>query len=89
LAKTSVTSPREEALEIAYKTRKMILESKPDAVVVLRRCLVVATILNKEKEIRWISKELSGYYQSDSKPKQPKGATPYYNSLNDKDGETN
>jgi len=55
------SSPREEALEIAYQTRKDILEGKRDAVSVLRACLVIATVLNKNDAKKWIMQELSGY----------------------------
>jgi hypothetical protein len=62
------TSPRIEALQIAYHTRKEILEGKQDAVALLRSCLVVATNVNKENAKAWITQELSGYSESDSLP---------------------
>jgi hypothetical protein len=52
---------REEALEIAYRTRKDILAAKGDPVAVLRSCLVIANDLAKKSAIEWISQELSGY----------------------------
>jgi len=61
LAKRTVSSPREEALEIARNTRKTILEGKGDAVSIVRSCLVVANILNKNDEKNSFMKELAGY----------------------------
>jgi hypothetical protein len=55
------SSPREEALEIAYQTRKNILAGSGDAVSVLRACLVVANDLKKDDDAKWICEELSGY----------------------------
>jgi len=55
------SSPREEALEIAYQTRKSILAGKSDPVAVLRSCLVIAQDLAKKSAIEWINQELSGY----------------------------
>lgn len=62
------SSPREEALEIAYQTRKDILEGKRDAVSVLRACLVIATALNKNDAKKWIMQELSGYFRGNHIP---------------------
>jgi hypothetical protein len=61
LNKESPPSPREEALEIAYQTRKAILSGKSDPVAILRACLVIATELGKKPMVEWISNELSGY----------------------------
>jgi len=55
------SSPREEALEIAYQTRKNILVGNANTVSVLRACLVIANSLNKDDEVKWITQELSGY----------------------------
>lgn len=55
------TSPREEALEIAYTTRKYLLNDTKDAVSLLRSCLAVATNLNRSEDEKWIKFELSGY----------------------------
>ncbi len=55
------SSPREEALEIAYQSRKDILENKRDAVSLLRACLVIAKNLNKTTDEEWINCELFGY----------------------------
>jgi hypothetical protein len=54
-------SPREEALEIASQTRKDILQGKRDADSIVRACLVIADILNKEGDKQWLVAELSGY----------------------------
>lgn len=63
------SSPREEALRIASQTRRNILERKgDDAVSILRACLVVAQILDKDPEKNWIMKELSGYAAEDKLP---------------------
>jgi hypothetical protein len=64
------SSPKEEALEIAYQTRRRILVGNTtggDAVSILRACLVIARNLNKE-DTEWISQELSGYDESASLP---------------------
>jgi len=55
------SSPREEALTIAMETRSRILEGEGDAVDVLRACSVMAHILNKEDDRKWITCELEGY----------------------------
>jgi len=55
------SSPREEALEIAYQTRKAVLAGKSDPVAILRACLVIANDLAKKSTIEWINQELSGY----------------------------
>ena len=73
-------------MEIAYKTRKMILDGKPDPIAVLRRNLVVATILNKEEEIKWFKKELFGYYPSDTPPDYRYLQCPYEKSGERKKG---
>jgi hypothetical protein len=61
MSKEWFSSPREEALEIAYQTRKDILAGKSDPVVILRACLVIANDLAKKSAIEWINQELSGY----------------------------
>ncbi|MFX0097825.1 MAG: hypothetical protein ACFE7E_08715 [Candidatus Hodarchaeota archaeon] len=68
MEKRKFSSPREEALEIARKTRKDILNGKGDAVSVLRASLVIANILNKDDKKQWISRELSGYLMRDELP---------------------
>lgn len=55
------SSPREEALEIAYNTRKDLLNGTQDGVSLLRSCLVVANNLNNIEDEKWIKSELSGY----------------------------
>lgn len=55
------TSPREEALEIAYNARKDLLNDTKDVVSLLRSCLAVATNLNRSEDEKWIKSELSGY----------------------------
>jgi len=67
------SSPREEALEIAYTARKNLLDGTRDAVSLLRSCLVVATNLNRSEDEKWIKSELSGY---------KKAETPSYRKLN-------
>lgn len=59
-------SPRDEALDIALKTRDAILSPNPDVVSVLRSCLVISSILRKSKDEDWVESELRGY-SSDSK----------------------
>lgn len=59
------SSPREEALEVAYTARKNLLDGKKDVVSLLRSCLVVATNLNKSEDEKWIKSELSGYKRTD------------------------
>jgi hypothetical protein len=54
-------SPREEALEIAFETRKGILLGKLNASSTLRACLVIANSLGKTEAREWIESELSGY----------------------------
>lgn len=61
MGKEWFSSPREEALEIAYQTRKDILAGKSDPVAVLRACLVIASDLGKKSAIEWINQELNGY----------------------------
>ena len=61
MSKESFPSPREEALEIAYQTRKAILSGKSDPVATLRACLVIASDLGKKPMVEWINNELSGY----------------------------
>jgi hypothetical protein len=61
MSKELFSSPREEALDIAYQTRKSILAGKSDPVAVLRACLVIANDLAKKPAVEWISSELSGY----------------------------
>nr|MDO8100098.1 hypothetical protein [Candidatus Njordarchaeota archaeon] len=55
------SSPRDEALEIAYRTREAILDGKSDVVSVLRSCSVIASNLKKTEVQTWINSELSGY----------------------------
>lgn len=62
------SSPREEALEIAYQTRKNILDGKQDASSILRACSVIANDLNKTDAISWIKSELSGYSNPQEAP---------------------
>lgn len=62
------SSPREEALEIAYKTRKDIMDSKEDAVSIVRSCLVIANILNKNDMKNRFLRELSGFSIEDEIP---------------------
>jgi len=52
------SSPREEALEIAYQTRRTIQEGKQDTVSVLRSCLIIAHSLDKKDDANWIFLEL-------------------------------
>jgi len=61
LEKRRFSSPREEALTIAHNTRKIIMEGKGDAVSIVRSCLVIANILNKNDEKNRFMKELGGY----------------------------
>jgi hypothetical protein len=61
MSKELFSSPREEALEIARRTRKDILAGKSDPVAVLRACQVIAIDLAKKYEAKWITSELSGY----------------------------
>jgi hypothetical protein len=61
MTKELFSSPREDALEIAYQTRKAILTGKSDPVAILRACLVIAQDLAKKSAIEWINQELSGY----------------------------
>jgi len=62
------SSPREEALEIAYTARKNLLDGKSDVESLLRSCLVVSTNLNKIQEEKWIEYELFGYPESSKVP---------------------
>jgi hypothetical protein len=62
---TKFSSPREEALAVAYQTRKNILDGKQEASSILRACLVIANDLNKTDTMEWIKSELSGF--SDTK----------------------
>jgi len=55
------SSPREEALQTAYETRRSILSGKSDPVAILRACLVIANDLGKHSAMEWINQELSGY----------------------------
>lgn len=73
MAKETFTSPREEALQIAYQIRKTILAGKCDPVATLRACLVIATDLGKKSTIEWIERELRGY---------PTGKLPKYRLIN-------
>jgi hypothetical protein len=57
-------SPMEEALQIAFDTRKKILEDSHDYVSILRGCLVVATTLSKQEEMVWINCELHGLFET-------------------------
>lgn len=66
--KTKFTSPREEAFEIAFDTRKSILDENIDTVSVLRSCLVISTNLNKNDITNWIKLELLGNFTSDELP---------------------
>lgn len=61
-------SPREEALEIAVRTRNKILEQKMDTVAILRSCSVIAELLDKKQENYWIARELNGYTPGDKIP---------------------
>jgi hypothetical protein len=61
LSKGWFASPREEALELAYQTRKTILTGNTDPVAILRACLVIATDLSKVSIAEWIAQELSGF----------------------------
>lgn len=61
MSKEWFSSPREEALDIAYQSRKSILDGTSDPVAVLRACLVIANDLAKKSAIEWINQELSGY----------------------------
>ena len=80
------SSPREEALEIAYQTRRDILAGKVDAVAVLRACSAIASCLNKKLFLNWINKELSGYFSSDKIPEYRILSCPYAeNGMNSDD----
>jgi len=68
MASQKFASPREEALEIAYETRKGILQGKLDASSSLRACLVIADNLGKTGAIDWIKSELSGYTKLEEIP---------------------
>jgi len=61
-------SPREEALTYASNARNAILENKQNPVSALRSCLVIASILNKNDEKKWIIQELRGYSESEEVP---------------------
>jgi hypothetical protein len=54
-------SPREEALEIAINTRRKIIEGKENPIAVVRSCLVISNILNKNEMKNMLLSELSGY----------------------------
>lgn len=69
MEKRKFSSPREEALEISLIARKKILNNQGDAISILRACLVIATILNKKDKEKWVTKELTGYIDSDNLPK--------------------
>jgi hypothetical protein len=71
-------SPREESLEIAMQTRRMILDGKSDTVSVLRACLVIAKNLNKKGDIKWITSEFDGYCDDDKLPSYRKFSTRTY-----------
>ena len=77
MEKRRFSSPREEALEIAYQTRKDVLNGKRDAVSVLRASLVIASILNKDDKKQWITRELSGYPSSVEIPSYRVVSCPY------------
>lgn len=61
MSKKWFSSPREEALELAYQTRKAILAANSDPVAILRACLVIANDLSKGSMVEWVNQELSGY----------------------------
>ncbi|MCJ7560838.1 hypothetical protein MUO79_09540 [Candidatus Bathyarchaeota archaeon] len=62
------SSPREEALKIAYETRNSILKGTSDAISTLRACSAIAVNLNKEDDEKWLNKELFGYSNEDKIP---------------------
>ena len=68
LSERKFSSPREEALEMAYDTRKKILEGSRNAVSIVRSCLVIANILNKYEMENWCLDELTGYTEDDVLP---------------------
>lgn len=65
MVKEWFSSPREEALEIAYHARKDILSGNDNAAKILRSCLVIANDLNKTDTVNWINQELSEYRVKD------------------------
>jgi len=77
MSKKWFSSPREEALEIAFQTRKKILSGEGDVVSILRACLVIANNLHKEEDMNWIRKELSGYGSGDVLPDYRIADCPY------------
>lgn len=63
-----IASPREEALSLALKARRDVLEKRQNPVSTLRSCLVIASILNKKDVREWVTRELHGYTRSDEFP---------------------
>jgi len=61
MSRKPFSSPREEALDIAFQLRNDIISNKTDAASVLRGCLAIASNLNKQSDLNWISRELKGY----------------------------
>ena len=72
------SSPREEALEIALKTRRDILSREDDPVTVLRACLIIAHDLGKKFFVDWIKLELNGYTKKDDFPTYRSVSCPVY-----------
>jgi hypothetical protein len=58
------SSPREEALDIAYTTRKNLLDAKMNVISLIRACLAVASNLNKSADEKWLKSELNGSWDS-------------------------
>lgn len=65
-----VSSPRDDALKIARKTRDVILSGEQDVEKILRACysIVIGLGRNRDTNLLWITWELSGY----------QGISPFY-----------
>jgi hypothetical protein len=68
LEKKRIASPREEALSLALKARRDVLEKRQNPASTLRSCLVIASILNKKDVKEWVNRELHGYTKRDEIP---------------------
>ena len=65
-------TPKEEALEIAIKTRDKLLEENPNTSAIIQGCFVVASSLGDTENLKWISDELDGYSSNTEVPRYRK-----------------
>lgn len=59
-------SPKEQALFHAQRTMSKILDGGSKTSTILRGCMVVASLLGDHENKKWISNELSGYYEENN-----------------------